>query len=213
MFICKMYILILASIVILCTNILPLTAQQNEEKKLPTAAVLDFAALAGISKPAAAALTSKFRHYLSKTNVYNLLDRSDMEEILKEQAFTLTGVCNSAECAIEIGQLLSAEKIITGDIGKIGQTYTFTAKVIDVTTGKIDRSESDEYKGEVEGLLYIFEVLAQKVAGTYKKSNIWWYVGGAAVVGAAVTTAIILNQKEEPGETRKFPLPPSPPNE
>ncbi len=164
-----------------------LFAQKTKE----TIAVLDFNAISGINTSAAPTLTSIFRSELINTKKYYVLERSDMESILKEQAFSLSGACNSAECAVEIGQLLSAKKIVVGEIGKIGETYSITLRLVDVSTGKIDGSWDDKFQGKADGLIEVFKILAQKVAGTYEESNnIWWYVGGAVVVGA--TAAALL---------------------
>lgn len=162
---------------------------EGEETPRPTAAVLDFNVLSGINKQEAKALTNKFQVSLSKTEQYELLERSDMEEILKEQDFSMTDQCNSAECAVEVGKLLAAEKIITGDIGKIGETYTITVKVVDVSSGKIEITDSEEYRGEADGLIGAFDRIAQKVTGTYSSGKKWWYIGGAAAAlggGAAI---------------------------
>jgi len=124
-----------------------------------------------------------------------------MESILKEQAFSLSGACNSAECAVEIGQLLSAKKMVVGDIGKIGETYSITLRMVDVSTGKIDGSWDDKFLGKVDGLMEVLKKLVKKIAGTYEESsNIWLYIGGAVVVGGTAA-AILLGSEGENTET------------
>lgn len=173
----------------------------------PLVAVVDFRVISGVSSPEALALTSKFRSSLVKADKFTVLTRSDMEEILTEQNFSLSG-CTTDECAVEIGQILSAEKIITGDIGKVGGAYTITVRLIDVTTSKIDREVDEEYSGKREGLLKVFDILAQRVAGTYKKSYKWWYVGGAVTAIAGIVVYILL--KPEQKEEFILPEPPKP---
>jgi TolB-like protein len=161
----------------------------QEPRKKPTAAVLDFKAISGLTKQEAAALTSKFAYSFAQTNQYVVVERNQMENILKEQDFSMSDVCNGSECAVEIGKLLSAEKMIVGDIGKIGETYSVTVKLIDVTTGKVEATVNEEYGGKAEGLLKIFDIMAQKISGTYQSGHTLLYVlGGAAVIagGAAV---------------------------
>jgi TolB-like protein len=185
------------------------------QKKKPTAAVLDFKVISGISKEESAALSSKFAYSFASTHEYTVVERGQMEGILKEQNMSMSDVCNGAECAVEIGKLLSAEKMVVGDIGKIGETYTVTIKLIDVTTGKVESTVNEEYAGKAEGLLGVFDVMAQKLTGTYKSSHTFLYVlGGVAVVGggaavllgggkkaaAAVSTAL--------GGINDLPLPP-----
>jgi len=188
-------ILLVLSLFIAFTS--SLVAQQRKE----TIAVLDFNVTSGISPAAAPTLTNIFRSKLINTKKYAVLERNDMESILKEQAFTLTGMCNSAECAVEIGQLLAANKMVVGDIGKIGETYSITIRLVDVSTGKIDGSWDDKFLGKADDLIEVFKTFAEKIAGTYKESNnLWWYVGGAVVVGGTVA-AILLGGKDDPSET------------
>lgn len=175
-----------------------LRAQEKKEavEKKPTAAVLDFRALTMIRADEIVALTNKFRASLAQTKQFTLLERSDMEAILKEQDFSMSDMCNSEECAVEVGQLLAAEKMITGDLGKVGNTYTVTVRIIDVTTGEVDRTASEEYKGETEGLIKTFDILAQKLTGIYAKNNTLWYViGGAVLAGGGALLAAILTDK------------------
>ncbi len=181
-------VVILLILSLFIASVSSISAQQKKE----TIAVLDFNVISGISASAAPTLTNIFRSELINTKVYDVLERSDMESILKEQAFSLSGACNSAECAVEIGQLLSAEKMVVGDIGKIGETYSITLRLVDVSTGKIEGSWDDKFQGKADGLLEVFKTLAKKIAGTYEESsNIWWYVAGAAVVGGAAAAVLL----------------------
>jgi TolB-like protein len=176
-----------------------LFAQQKKE----TLAILDFNVVSGISPKESVTLTNIFRSELYKTGRFSVLERNDMESILKEQAFTLTGACNSAECAVEIGQLLSAEKMVIGDIGKVGETFSITIRLVDVSTAKMEMVLEESFKGDPEAFLDIIKVMAQKLAGTYEEgTSVWWYVGGAAVVGG-VTAILLLSGEDSPATTER----------
>ncbi|MBN8707142.1 MAG: hypothetical protein J0L62_14825 [Bacteroidetes bacterium] len=171
-----------------------------------TVAVLDFKLLSGLTKEEVTALTSKFRTSLAKTKAYDVLDRTNMDAILQEQNFTLSEACNTDECVIQIGKLLSAERIINGDIGRIGDTYTINVKMINVTSGRIELVENQEYEGKLDGLLRVFDDLAKKMAGTYEEdSNFWWYAGGVAVIGGGAAAAVLLMKKSPASSTTTTP--------
>ncbi|MCB0834707.1 MAG: DUF2380 domain-containing protein [Bacteroidetes bacterium] len=190
----------------------PLQAQEtkSDTKKLPTAAVLDFRAQTMIKADELVALSNKFRTSLAQTKQFTLLERADMENILKEQDFSMTDMCNTAECAVEVGQLLAAEKMITGDLGKVGDTYTVTVRIIDVSTGKVERTASQEYKGETEGLIKAFDVLAQKLTGIYKANTTLWYtLGGVGVAAGSALVAIFLSKSG--GKSTSVGKPPADP--
>ena len=55
------------------------------------------------------------------------MNYTDVEEILEAQAFSLSG-CTDDSCAVEIGELLSAEKIVLGSIEGLGTSMVLTRK-------------------------------------------------------------------------------------
>lgn len=118
----------------------------------------------GISQSEAAGLTDRFRTDLVRTNLVTVVERGQMESILAEQDFQLTG-CTSEECAVEIGQLLGVTSMVAGTIGKIGSTYIIDIRMIDVKTGQIRMSLKKDYRGEVDGLIPIITSLADELAG------------------------------------------------
>ncbi len=75
------------------------------------------------------------RDYLSNELVnarrFEVIERSRMEEVLKEQAFQKSG-CTTQECAVEIGKLLNSEFMIIGSVNKLGSTYSLSVRVVDV---------------------------------------------------------------------------------
>jgi len=76
----------------------------------------------------------------------------------------MTG-CTSAECAVEAGQILGVEEMITGSIGKIGQLYTIDIILIDVGTSQIIKSITRDYRGEVEGLVGLMRSISDELGG------------------------------------------------
>ncbi len=58
---------------------------------------------------------------------------------VREQGFQQSG-CVATECIVEVGQLLGAEKMIGGRVGKVGDVYTITLRMVDVETGALERS-------------------------------------------------------------------------
>jgi hypothetical protein len=105
-----------------------------------------------ISESESAALTDKVLNEILKSDNYLVFERSQMEDILREQGFQQTG-CTNTECAIEIGQLLGVKKIVFGNIGKVGKIYSISLKMVNVETGEIEKSTSIESKGTLEDVL------------------------------------------------------------
>jgi hypothetical protein len=156
----------------------------------------------GVSENEASSLTDALRSELGKTGKYQVMERTQMDEILKEQGFQQSGACDEANCAIEIGKLLAVSHIVMGNIGLVGKTYTLSVRFVEIGTGKILKDFTEYHKGNVDDLLTKkIPLLAQKIAGTYqpkKKNTGWWIGGGVAVVAAAVIVpAILLNGKKD----------------
>ncbi len=105
-----------------------------------------------ISASESVTLTGKVINEILKTGEYIILERSQMDDILKEQGFQQTG-CTSAECAVEIGQLLGVKKTVFGNIGKVGKLYSISLKIVNVQTGEIVKSSFIEFKGTLEDVL------------------------------------------------------------
>ncbi|KAA3617182.1 MAG: hypothetical protein D8M58_03675 [Calditrichaeota bacterium] len=135
---------------------------QNKQSKTAVA-VLDFDG-DGISKQALVSLTNQFRGNLVEINSFTVLDRGKMDDILKEQGFQFSG-CSSNECAVEAGKILNVQKMVAGNIGKVGDTYTINIFLIDVESSRIDKSSNRTYKGKVDGLLRIFKEISYTMSG------------------------------------------------
>ena len=57
------------------------------------------------------------------------------------------------ECVVKIGQLLGVEKIVGGTINKVGETFSTSARIINTSTGTIEKIVSFDYSGPIDELL------------------------------------------------------------
>ena len=118
----------------------------------------------GISALEAATLTDRMRSELVKTGAVTVVERGQMQQILSEQDFQMTG-CTSDECAVEIGQMLGVTKMVAGSIGKIGSTFTVDLRIIQVGTGAIENTMTRDYRGEIDGLITQIEHISWELVG------------------------------------------------
>jgi hypothetical protein len=105
-----------------------------------------------ISQAEAVILSDRLRAELVNTRHFNVLEREQMDKILREQKFQLTGACSDASCLVQVGQLMAVSKMMGGTISKIGNTYTVQARVIDVEKGVIETEVSQDFTGTIEDL-------------------------------------------------------------
>ena len=129
----------------------------------PTVAVLDFDAN-GIPEYEVETLVERLRSELPNTGAVRLVDRKMLENILKEQGLQQSG-CTTDECAAQIGELLGAQFMISGSIGKLENTFTVDMKMVSVSTGAAERAKNLNFEGGVGGLLIEMQILAWEIVG------------------------------------------------
>jgi len=129
----------------------PSVRQLADSGQAITVAVLDFDAF-GISPTEAIALTNRLRNELFRLETFEVVDRGMMENILAEQDFQMAG-CTSNECLVEVGKLLGASQMVGGSVSKVGQTFSVSARLVDVETGKLLNVSDFDLRGEIDDML------------------------------------------------------------
>ncbi len=107
-------------------------------------AVLDFRA-EGVDEQTARNISDLIRTELINTDYYTVIERKQMDMILKEQGFQQTG-CTDENCAVQIGKLLSAKKILIGSVMRIGKSIVINGRIVDVEKGVAEFGEKAEAK-------------------------------------------------------------------
>jgi TolB-like protein len=106
----------------------------------------------GISASDARIISDRLRTDLFRMGEFTVLEREKMNDILNEQGFQQTG-CTTNECAVEIGKLIGVKKIVAGYIGKIGSLITLNIRLIDVQTGEVTRTATEDCRCTLEDIL------------------------------------------------------------
>lgn len=189
-----------------------LTVAQDSSKT--NIAVLDLEPRGGLSAEEVMSISDRLRGELINTGLYTVVERGQMDAILKEQGFQRTGACSEASCIVEVGQLLAVYKMVGGSIGKVGKAYSINLKIIDVATGKIERQVADDLKCSKEELVsFHIRNVARRMAGLVKErkplTSRWyfWVPTIAAVGGGAAAAAVLLSgDKSTDGESTGRPL-------
>jgi hypothetical protein len=137
------------------------SAAEKPAKKI-SIAVLDFETKEGVSKSLQVPVTDKLSEELFNTGKYRLLDRKNVQTILHQQGINS---CTSSDCAVEVGQLLSVDKIVTGSISKIKDVYMVNASMTNVGTGEVDGIANIMSHGDEINVLDVIRDIAIKIAG------------------------------------------------
>ena len=96
-------------------------------------AVIDFDAK-GVTRQDAMRVSEWLRNEMINTGQFKVIERSAMNAILKEQAFSMTG-CTDTSCAVEVGKLLSARKMLVGSVELWNNKIFINGRIIDVEKG------------------------------------------------------------------------------
>ena len=96
----------------------------------------------GVPNTKAMIISNMLRNDLVNDGRFIVIERNQMESILKEQGFQQTG-CTDQACVVEMGRLLSANKMIVGEVLGADNTLYITVRVVDVEKGVIDFAEKE----------------------------------------------------------------------
>ncbi|MFH0919478.1 MAG: CsgG/HfaB family protein [Fibrobacterota bacterium] len=142
-----------------------LSPQSAGHAKKTNIAVMNLRAEGGLQS-SAGILSDRLRAELFNTGMFQVMERGEMDNILKEQGFQQSGACDDKACIVEMGQLLGVEKILAGSIGQLGTVYLINLRVIDVKTGAMMDTYSGECRCPMEDLAG-----AMKTAAAYFTGN------------------------------------------
>ncbi len=180
----------------------------------------------GVAESDAAVFTETLADVLLRSGKVRVMERSQMDKILAEQGFQQAGGCDTAECAVQMGRLLGIERIVVGSVGKVGETYSISVRMVDVGTGEVVSSSRRNHRGAIDDVLErVVPDVGRELIGAggnrsvdptnpashvedreSSKAWLWWTLGGVAVAGGAAT-AVVLLSGDDAGAT---PAPESP---
>ena len=132
---------------------------QTDEK--PLISVLDFRT-SGISRAEVEVFVDFLSSHIIDTGKFRVIDRMQREALLREMEFSYDD-CTDEGCQLEVGRLLAANQIVVGSVGRVGERYLLTIKLIDVETGEAIKTGSEKYT-DLNKLIDDSERLAQEFA-------------------------------------------------
>lgn len=157
----KVFSVFLSFLILLLPFQSDLLMAQDEQKI--RVAVFDFDGK-GITADEATTLTERFRSVLIETKKFTMVERQKVNLIMEELGLQMTGVVSEKSLS-EAGAMLGVQRIVTGSIGKIEDTYTVDIRVVDVESAKLLGSLSRNTTGNKENLLALLERMAKNLAG------------------------------------------------
>ena len=106
----------------------------------------------GIDQTTVATISERLRVELINTQSFRVMERSQMTVILQEQGFQQSD-CADNSCIVKMGQLLGVEHMIMGTIGRVGSMYTISLRMVNVATGEVLYTASEDCRCDIEEVL------------------------------------------------------------
>jgi len=120
------YGLVLVALVFASMPILHAFGEDEKDRLL----VIPLKGLSGISKDEATLLSDILSVELHSSGRFVILNREDMKAVLDEKEFELAMGCDDNLCLLENVEKLAVDKLIAGSIGKLGEKYIITIRLI-----------------------------------------------------------------------------------
>ncbi len=98
---------------------------------------------------------------LSLSKKIKIVERTRLEEILKEMQLTLSGAVDQ-ERIVEVGKIAGAKAILLGSIIKAGEIFRIDSRLIDASTGEVILAEKKEWSSESDVIAAV-DLLAEQI--------------------------------------------------
>lgn len=101
---------------------------------------------------------------MDKLALFEVLDRYDMKYLMKRDSIDIWE-CYSRICLTDLGKKLQVDKMLTGSIQLLGENILVNFKMIDVKTGSIEKSQTNEFLNIETQLRRMIEITLRDMFG------------------------------------------------
>jgi TolB-like protein len=165
----------------------------SDINRIENYAVVNLKVGEGVTNGDAELISDRLRAEIFNIGNVNVMERNQMQDILKEQGFQQSGAtCTDEACLVQLGQMLGVQFLVAGSLGRLGTLYMVNVRAIDVQTGKIVRVVSVDVKGNIEDLVEHLPRIAMQLTGVAKKTKQTVITTMAA---KDTTTAVVVEAK------------------
>lgn len=111
-----------------------------------------------------------FRIEISKTNIYQVLDKLDLKEV-EQKADVEFISCYGKNCLDKAGKLTKVDYAITGSIESLGKKMVIAVKVYNVKTGAYEKTHAMEFNKNVAEIQRMVRIVIQSAYGLPTKQE------------------------------------------
>jgi len=105
---------------------------------------------------------NKLETSLIESNRFKVIEKEKRDQILREQKEQLSG-CFEDSCIVEIGKLLGANFLLTGNMIGLNELFQVNIKIIDIEKGVVIEKVTKESIGDQLSLLRTVEIASHQI--------------------------------------------------
>lgn len=139
----------------------PRTVQAQQERAI---AVLDLKAR-GLEPSVAENITELVLKEIDRIGLFRTISTEEIQRMLEHEQQKLLLGCDDTSCLAEIGGALGVDLLLAGGVGRLGDTYVISLKLIDVRGVKVLRREERTVAGEGGDLIGAARQAARTLLG------------------------------------------------
>ncbi|MBI4979172.1 MAG: hypothetical protein HZC28_16950 [Spirochaetes bacterium] len=171
-------------------------------------AVMDLTPQIGYSAAEAAQVSVLLRSRIIAERMFEVVERSQINTILQEAEFQSTG-CTDNSCAVEIGKILSVNRMAVGTVGVFYSKIMISVRIVEVESGKIILSEDmftteSSIFDDITALAKKISATARSLRGKVKLSDIEALIQAKSYRDAGKLLEIYLDQNGSSDSTARL---------
>jgi hypothetical protein len=132
------------------------------KQEKPRLLIVPLKAKKGIDQDEATLLTDVLSVEIYRSGMFTILNRDDMKAVLTEKEFEIAIGCDDNVCLLENVSKLAVNKLIAGNIGKLGEKYIISLRLINAD-GHNEVMEKESCNCKIEVLDKAIERLSYKL--------------------------------------------------
>src|SRR5512133_3100219 len=113
----------------------------------PKLAVMPIAAGEGVPPTTTAAITDALAAEVRRRSGAEVITRKELETVLSLEAQKEMLGCQSDACIAEIGGALGVERLVAGDLARLGESWLFHLKVVETGKMKVSAQSDRRIRG------------------------------------------------------------------
>jgi TolB-like protein len=130
----------------------------------PKIAVLDAIIPQNMDPSVIIPITEKIAERLVVSGRFTVLDRANIDSVLKEREFEVSGMVSDQD-VVTAGKYLGADFVVVAKVQKVSDTYFISAKMINIKTGVIANQTSAEGEGKLSTLIGLGAQVGEVLSG------------------------------------------------